>query len=43
MNQYHYKILVVGDVGVGKTCILKRYVEKVFKSTFKSTVGWKIQ
>ncbi|KAI8878443.1 rab GTPase [Backusella circina FSU 941] len=39
MNQYHYKILVVGDVGVGKTCILKRYVEKTFKSTFKSTIG----
>ena len=35
----HYKIVVVGDVGVGKTSIIQRYVHNNFTSNYKSTIG----
>ena len=34
-----FKLLVVGDAGVGKTCLIHRFVDDVFSSTGKSTVG----
>lgn len=34
-----YKILVVGDGGVGKTAIIERLVDKKFHSTYKLTIG----
>ena len=34
-----YKYLVIGDSGVGKTCILMRYCEDSFQSDLLSTVG----
>jgi GTPase SAR1 family protein len=40
MKEYFYKILVVGDLGTGKTSILKRYVEKMFSTRYKSTVRY---
>ena len=39
LSDYKYKILVVGDSGVGKTCILLRYTDDTFKSTFIATIG----
>ncbi|KAI8885903.1 hypothetical protein K501DRAFT_214846, partial [Backusella circina FSU 941] len=39
MKECFYKILVVGDLGTGKTSILKRYVEKIFSTRYKSTIG----
>ena len=36
---YLFKLLVIGSSGVGKTCMLVRYVEDAFNSTFISTVG----
>jgi len=33
------KLLLVGDSGVGKTCLLLRFVEKTFQSSFISTIG----
>jgi GTPase SAR1 family protein len=33
-----YKILVVGDIGTGKTSIIKRYVHGIFSIHYKSTV-----
>lgn len=34
-----FKYLVIGDSGVGKTCILMRYCEDTFQSDLLSTVG----
>ncbi|KAK8792828.1 hypothetical protein WA158_004992 [Blastocystis sp. Blastoise] len=34
-----YKTLIIGDSGVGKTCLLQQYVDKVYSHTFVSTVG----
>jgi Ras-related protein Rab-32 len=37
--EYLYKILVVGDIGTGKTSIIKRYVHNIFSNSYKSTIG----
>ena len=34
-----FKLLVVGDAGVGKTCLITRFVDDTFSSTNKSTIG----
>ncbi|XP_069704162.1 uncharacterized protein [Periplaneta americana] len=34
-----YKILVIGDLGVGKTSIIRRYVVRNFSKEYKATVG----
>ena len=36
---YVFKLLVIGSSGVGKTCMLVRYVEDAFNKTFISTIG----
>ncbi|KAI0983096.1 hypothetical protein GJ496_008394 [Pomphorhynchus laevis] len=36
---YLFKLLLIGDSGVGKTCMLNRYVEDNFSTTFISTIG----
>lgn len=38
-NELLYKILVVGDIGVGKTSLIKRYVHGIFSIHYKSTIG----
>jgi Ras-related protein Rab-1A len=36
---YLYKILLVGDSGVGKSCIVTRYTDDVFTKNYMSTIG----
>lgn len=38
-REYHFKILIVGDGGSGKSCILQRYINNTFSSKFKTTIG----
>lgn len=33
------KVLVVGDLGVGKTAIIRRYVQQVFSHHYRATIG----
>ena len=34
-----FKLVLVGDSGVGKTCVLNRFAEDAFNSTYKATIG----
>lgn len=36
---YLFKLLLIGDSGVGKTCVLFRFSEDAFNTTFISTIG----
>uniref|UniRef100_A0A8C5NNF7 small monomeric GTPase n=1 Tax=Junco hyemalis TaxID=40217 RepID=A0A8C5NNF7_JUNHY len=34
-----FKLLLIGDSGVGKTCLVIRFAEDNFSSTYISTIG----
>ena len=34
-----FKLLIIGDSGVGKTCILYRFSDDAFNTSFISTIG----
>ena len=34
-----FKLMLVGDSGVGKTCVMVRYTDDSFATTFISTIG----
>lgn len=34
-----FKLLLIGDSGVGKSCIIYRFVENKFDSSFITTIG----
>lgn len=39
VTEHLFKILVVGDIGTGKTSLIKRYVHNIFSTNYKSTIG----
>jgi len=38
-NQYKIKMVILGDSGVGKSCLLTRYVNNIYSEFFTSTIG----
>jgi small GTP-binding protein len=42
LPQQIYKVVVVGDYGIGKTCLSQRFTTGLFKSLYKMTVGLQI-
>lgn len=34
-----YKVLMLGEAGVGKTALVRRYAHKLFKEDYKATLG----
>ena len=38
-KKYTFKLLMIGDSGVGKSCILLRFVEDNFNEKFVPTIG----
>lgn len=38
-KEYLFKVLVIGDLGVGKTSIIKRYVHQFFSVHYRATVS----
>ena len=39
-KEHSFKILLLGDTSVGKTCFLKRYTEDTFQDAYLSTIGF---
>nr|XP_006633005.1 PREDICTED: ras-related protein Rab-38-like [Lepisosteus oculatus] len=38
-KEFLFKVLVIGDLGVGKTSIIKRYVHQIFSQHYRATIG----
>ena len=37
--QYIFKLILIGNSGVGKSSILNRYMNKTFEDSYKCTIG----
>ncbi|MHA1785975.1 MAG: GTP-binding protein [Candidatus Helarchaeota archaeon] len=38
-TKFTFKVMVLGDGGVGKTSLINQFVEKTFRTDYKSTIG----
>ncbi|XP_032882006.1 ras-related protein Rab-32 isoform X1 [Amblyraja radiata] len=38
-TEHLFKVLVIGDLGVGKTSLIKRYVHQLFSQNYRATIG----
>lgn len=38
-REHLYKILVIGELGTGKTSFIKRYVHQFFSQNYRATIG----
>ncbi|MHA1730017.1 MAG: Rab family GTPase [Promethearchaeota archaeon] len=41
-RKFQFKIIIIGDNGVGKTSLVKNYVEETFTNDYKPTIGTNI-
>ena len=39
-KEHLYKILVIGELGTGKTSIIKRYVHNLYSPNYRATVSY---
>lgn len=39
IREHLYKILVIGELGTGKTSFIKRYVHQFFSQNYRATIG----
>lgn len=39
-KEFLFKVLVIGDLGVGKTSIIKRYVHQFFSVHYRATISF---
>ena len=37
--EFLFKYIIIGDSGVGKSCILMRFVDDTFNSNLETTIG----
>lgn len=37
--EYLFKYIIIGDSGVGKSCILQRFIEDTFNPNLENTIG----
>jgi small GTP-binding protein len=42
VSEYTFKIVLVGEPGVGKTSIIRRYIQGIFEENYKASVGTRI-
>ena len=42
MDRISKKIILAGDVGVGKTSLIRRYVHTIFSEEYRATLGFKV-
>ncbi|KAF0023040.1 hypothetical protein F2P81_025021 [Scophthalmus maximus] len=38
-KEHLYKVLVIGDLGVGKTSVIRRYVHQSYSNNYRATIG----
>ncbi|KAL6122738.1 hypothetical protein NUSPORA_00269 [Nucleospora cyclopteri] len=38
-HDYLFKIILIGDSGVGKTCLMQRYTDNIYKENNSATIG----
>ena len=38
-REFLFKILVIGELGAGKTAFIKRYVHQIFSDHYRATIG----
>jgi len=38
-QEYLFKVLIIGELGTGKTSIIKRYVHQFFSEHYRATVS----